>query len=94
MAAYRAAELMKARGFSYLQILDQDGKATQFSMRGSIMHGSGETMTLTVRGANDAAAPTDCRSANPGMSSTLAIEPLIARLGPLLYIEPAAMVAE
>lgn len=92
MAAYRAAELMKARGFSYLQILDQDGKATQFSMGGGSMYDSGETMTL--RSANDAAAPTDCRSANPNFCSTLAIEPLMAKLAPSLYIEPAEIVAE
>lgn len=91
MAVYRAAELMKAKGFHYLQILDQRGKQKSIGIGyGPPTDSAGEYMTLTVRGANEATSPADCRAKQPDLCSTLPIDPLMARLRPGLYIDEPA----
>jgi hypothetical protein len=88
MAAYRAAELLKAQGFTYMQILKQQGKAQFFSVGGGVpTNSAGEFLNLTVRGAHGPAAPADCRDKLPSSCMTLAIDPLMARLRPSLHIE-------
>ncbi|HEX8380949.1 MAG TPA: hypothetical protein VF619_10425 [Allosphingosinicella sp.] len=84
MAAYRAAELVKAAGFSHMQIIQQKGRAS--TINGS---SAGEFLTLTVRGVNDPAPPTDCREKQPDQCFTLGVEQTMARLRPLLHIDPA-----
>jgi hypothetical protein len=84
MAAYRAAEVVKAAGFSHMQIIAQKGRVS------TINGGSaGEFLTLTVRGVNDPAPPTDCREKQPDQCFTLAVDEVMARLRPLLHIDPA-----
>lgn len=88
MAAYRAAELLKAQSFSHMQILKQYGKASSFGIGGgAATHSAGEFLNLTVRGAHNPAAPADCRDRQPSSCMTLAIDPLMARLKPLLSIK-------
>ena len=83
MAAYRAAEIVKAAGFSHMQVIAQKGKAQ------TINGGSaGEFLTLTVRGVNAPAPPTDCREKQPGQCFTVAVDDVMARLRPLLRIDP------
>jgi hypothetical protein len=82
MAAYRAAEVVKAAGFSHMQVIAQKGR-TQ-TINGS---SAGEFLTLTVRGANDPAPPTDCREKQPDQCFTLAVDEVMARLRPLLRID-------
>jgi hypothetical protein len=84
MAAYRAAEVVKAAGFSHMQVIAQKGK-TQ-TINGS---SAGEFLTLTVRGVNDPAPPTDCREKRPDQCFTLAVDDVMARLRPALRIDPA-----
>lgn len=83
MAAYRAAEIVKAAGFSHMQIIEQKGKVS--TINGS---SAGEYMTLTVRGANDPAPPTDCREKQPDQCFTWAVDEVLARLRPLMHIDP------
>ena len=84
VAAYRAAEIVKAHGFTHLQILDQKGKVHMVGLRGSSMSYAGETMVLTVRGTNDPAAPLACRAKKPEACMTLAADAVMARIGPSL----------
>ncbi|HEX8480911.1 MAG TPA: hypothetical protein VF650_03310 [Allosphingosinicella sp.] len=84
MAAYRAAEVVKAAGFSHMQIIAQKGKAQ--TINGS---SAGEFLTLTVRGVNDPAPPTDCREKQPTQCFTLEVDEVMARLRPVLRIDPA-----
>lgn len=84
VAAYRAAEIVKAHGFTHLQIIDQKGKVHMMGLRGSPMSFAGERMDLTVRGTNDPAAPLACRAKKPEACMTLAADAVIARVGPLL----------
>jgi len=83
MAMYRAAELVKAAGFSHMQILDQRGRATMMNQRQI-----GESMELVVRGANDAAAPVDCRARQPQLCFTAPVDEVMASLRPSLHIDP------
>jgi hypothetical protein len=79
MAAYRAAELLKAAGFSHMQIIDQKGRANFIGIGGGPATSSaGEFLTLTVRGANDPAPPSECRAKRPDQCFTLAVDPLMA----------------
>ncbi|MGA9582752.1 MAG: hypothetical protein WBR13_12370 [Allosphingosinicella sp.] len=83
MAAYRAAEVVTAAGFTHMQVIAQKGRAS------TINGGSaGEFLTLTVRGVNDPAPPTDCREKQPDQCFTLAVDDVMARLRPLLHIDP------
>jgi hypothetical protein len=84
VAVYRAAEIVKAHGFTHLQILDQKGKVHMMGRRGSSMSFAGETMALTVRGTNDPAAPLACRAKSPDACMTLAVETVMATIGPRL----------
>lgn len=83
MAAYRAAEVVKAAGFTHMQVIAQKGRAS------TINGGSaGEFLTLTVRGVNAPAPPTDCREKKPDQCFTLAVDDVMARLRPLLHVDP------
>jgi len=63
MAEYRAAEFLKSRGFSHVQILAEIGRWEL-----SKDNGGGERrvisdqMAVTVRGAHDGSPPPDCRT--------------------------------
>jgi hypothetical protein len=83
MAAYRAAEIVKAAGFSHMQVIAQKGKSS--TVNGS---SAGEFLTLTVRGVNDPSPPSDCREKQPGQCFTLAVDDVMARLRPMLGIDP------
>ena len=88
MAAYRAAELLKAQGFSHMQILKQYGKQSFFGVRGAAAtHSAGDFLNLTVRGAHSPSPPADCRDKRPSSCATVAIDPLMARLKPSLHIQ-------
>jgi hypothetical protein len=84
VAAYRAAEIVKAHGFTHLQILDQHGKGHRIGVRGGSMSFAGERMTLTVRGTNDPSAPLACRAKLPRACMTLRSDTVLAALGPSL----------
>ena len=85
MAMHRAAELVKAAGFSHMQILDQRGRATMMNQRQI-----GESMELLVRGANDPAPPADCRARQPEHCFTAPVDTVLASLRPLLHIDQPA----
>ncbi len=88
MAAYRAAELLKGKGFSHMQVIDQKGKERYFGVGGApATSRAGEFLTLTVRGANGPAPPSDCRAKRPDQCFTLDIDVVMARLRPLLRID-------
>jgi hypothetical protein len=84
VAVYRAAEIVKAHGFTHLQILDQKGKVHSVGIGGGSMSYAGENMTLIVRATNDPAAPLACRSKRPEACMTLAADTIIATIGPQL----------
>jgi hypothetical protein len=88
MAAYRAAEVVKAAGFTHMQIIAQKGKVSTISVGGGSGSSAGEFLTLTVRGANDPAPPSDCRERKPDQCFTLSVDETMARLRPLLHIDP------
>jgi hypothetical protein len=84
MAMYRAAELVKAAGFSHMQVLDQQGRENR--MNGRTI---GESLELEVRGANGPAPPAVCRARSPQACFTAPVDEIMARLRPLLHIDPA-----
>ena len=88
MAAYRAAELVRAAGFTHMQVLEQKGKASTMRVGGGSPSNAGEYLTLTVRGANDPAPPADCRDKRPDQCFTLNVAEVMARLRPFLHIDP------
>jgi hypothetical protein len=62
MAEYRAAEILKARGFPWVQILKEFPRAElSEELGGGRRRVISEDMELTVRGAHDPSKPTDCR---------------------------------
>lgn len=85
MAEYRAGELLKARGFSHLQMLDRNGR---WELSGQLGGGRrrvlSEAMEVTVRGAHDPSPPTDCHAPNSASCSTLNIEAMMAGIRPRL----------
>lgn len=86
VAAYRAAELLSGKGFTHVQILDQKGKARTVGLRGGSMSSAGETMVLTVRGANSPQPPADCRAKLATACMTIEAATVMARLAPQLHI--------
>jgi len=84
MAVYRAAELMREKGFSFVQILNQKGKEQSFGIGGASMRYAGESLTVTVRGTNDPAETLDCRAKKPEACMTLPVDRIIAMIGPQL----------
>lgn len=90
MALYRAAEILYAKGFTHVQVIDQKGSSISVGAGGSSGSYGGETLVVTVRGANDPARPADCRAKNPAACMTIDAAEVMARLAPALYIAPAA----
>lgn len=86
MAVYRAAEILAAQGFTYVQVLDSKGKMSMIGLSRNSMSPAGENMTLVVRGANAPGQPTDCRAKELTACGTLPIAATMTRLRPLLYI--------
>jgi hypothetical protein len=67
MAEYRAAEMLKARGFTWVQILKELPHALLTEdLGGGRRDVIREDMELTVRGAHDPSKPTDCRQTGGG----------------------------
>jgi hypothetical protein len=88
MAVYRAAELMKARGYSHFQIVNQKGKSTMIGYGRPTTH-AGEFLTVTVRGVNDPAEPLACRAKQPFACGTLFTDEIMAQLSPRLAFRGA-----
>lgn len=64
MAEFRAAELLKDRGFSWVQTLEEQPRwELGEELEGGRRRVTREDMELTVRGAHDPSKPTDCRQA-------------------------------
>lgn len=62
MAEYRAAEMLKSRGFTWVQILKElPHTLLSEDLGGGRRRVLSEDMELTVRGAHDPSKPTDCR---------------------------------
>lgn len=83
VALYRAAELVEGAGFSHFQVLDQKGSTSMVGV-GSPTSFAGETLTLTVRGVNDPAAPLVCRAKQADACATLNVAEVKARVEPQL----------
>jgi len=79
MAAYRAADILRAAGFEYMQIVDQKGE--YWSMGGMP---AGGKATLWVRGAHDSAPPVDCRAKRSETCVTVPVARTMERTRPLL----------
>lgn len=78
IAEYRAGELLKARGFEYVQILDDHGRwELSEDLGGGRRRVLSDELELTVRGVHDYNAPRPCRSTNSHACATLAIDPLM-----------------
>lgn len=86
MAIYRAAEILSAQGFSFVQVIDAKGDMTVLGRRGEIQRPLNEHVVLTVRGAYSAQPPADCRAKEPSACITLPTADVMTRLRPLLYI--------
>ena len=86
MAAYRAAEILAAQGFTYVQVLDQKGHIQSVGLSRNDMRPAGENLTLVVRGANAPGTPADCRAKKPEACGSYPIAQNMARLRPLLFI--------
>jgi len=87
MALYRAAELMKEQGYSHVQFLDGRGTETTMRNGGAYLN---QRYRVVVRGAHGPAAPTDCRAEDPANCTTMPVAQVMARLAPLLELEPPA----
>jgi hypothetical protein len=87
MAAYRAAEILSAQGFTYVQILDAKGDMTVLGQRGdTFQRALNEHVVLTVRGATSSAPPADCRAKKLQACVTYSAAGIMSQLRPLLYI--------
>jgi hypothetical protein len=85
MAEYRAGELLKARGFSHVQMLGRNGRwELSDELGGGQRRVLSDQMEVTVRGAHDSSAPTDCRARNADSCRTLDIEAMMAGIRPRL----------
>ena len=63
IAEYRAGELLKARGFDYVQILDEHGRwELSEDLGGGRRRVLSDELELTVRGVHEHDAPRPCRS--------------------------------
>jgi hypothetical protein len=83
MAAYRAAEILQAHGFTFMQVIEQKGRAQTMRLGADSRH-AGETMILLVKGATDGAAPAECRAKTPNLCFTVPIVRTMERIRPLL----------
>jgi hypothetical protein len=86
MAMYRAAEILSAHGFAYVQVVDQKGKIHSVGLDRYNLHPAGENLIMTVRGANSPEPPADCRAKKPEACGTYPVAATITRLRPLLHI--------
>lgn len=86
MAAYRAAEILSAQGFTYVQVLDQKGHIQSVGLDRNSLRPAGENLTMIVRGANAAGTPADCRAKKPEACGSYPIAETMARLRPSLHI--------
>ena len=85
MAEYRAGELLKAQGFSHIQMLDRMGRWELSDERaGGRRRLLSDAMEVTVRGAHDQSQPTDCRAHKRDSCWTLGIEAMMAGIRPRL----------
>ena len=89
IAVYRAAEIMKAAGFSYFRIVDQKGQAMTILVNNVPGGSAGESMVLWIRGTNDPAALTECRAKNPASCATLNVETVLTSIKPQLVMPTA-----
>jgi hypothetical protein len=88
MAMYRSAELIKAAGFSHVQIIDQKGKVRYMGRGGApATNYVGEELIMFVRGANSPQPPLECRAKVSTACFTYPVEETMARLRPILRIE-------
>jgi hypothetical protein len=87
MAAYRAAEILSAQGFTYIQVLDAKGDMTVLGQRGdTFQRALNEHAVLTVRGAYSPAPPADCRAKQQQACATYSAAQIMTQLRPLLDI--------
>lgn len=87
MVAYRAAEILSAQGFSYVQVLDAKGDMTVLGRRtDTFRRPLNEHVVIVVRGASSPAPPTDCRAKTPDACVTFSAGGVMSQLRPLLYI--------
>lgn len=84
MAVYRAAEVIRAAGFTHIQVIKQKGEVTSMGFSRASMSHAGESMSLWVRGANTDALPSDCRAKDPAQCFTIPVARAMERTRPLL----------
>lgn len=84
ISVYRAAQLLAAKGFTYVQVIDQKGQLSwrENELERGKMRNMREFMQLTVRGAHESTRPTDCRSKRQDRCMTFPAASVLARLGP------------
>ena len=79
MAEYRAGELLKARGFSHVQMLAEIGR---WKLGEDLGRGErrvlSDQMAVTVRGAHNGSPPTDCRTSNRSSCYTQRTDAMMA----------------
>ena len=85
MAEYRAGQLLKARGFSHVQMLAQIGRwEIGEDIGGGERRVISDQMAVTVRGAHDGSPPSDCRASNPSACYTERADAMMASAQPNL----------
>src|SRR5690242_2186335 len=83
MAVYRAAEILSAQGFSYVQVIDGKGDMTVLGRRGdAFQRPLNEHVVLTVRGAYSPQPPADCRAKEPQACITYSAASAMTQLRP------------
>ena len=89
MAEYRAGELLKARGFSHVQVLGQNGRwelGKQFGRGRRRVHTN--EMEVIVCGAHDRSPPPECHETNAHSCYTQSVESMMAGARPKLEHPP------
>ena len=82
MAEYRAAEMLKSRGFTWVQILKElPHTLLSEDLGGGRRRVLSEDMELTVRGAHDPSKPTDCRQTGGLRCWTFTPDMIMTRAG-------------
>lgn len=92
MAEYRAGELLKAHGFSHVQMLVQNGRmelGKQFGRGRRRVHS--DEMEVVVRGAHDRSPPPECHGANRHSCYTQSAESMMEGARPKLDFSPGKL---
>jgi len=83
MALYRSAEVARAAGYSYFQVVRSNvGVLPLIAGNSMSFSGGGQTASFRIRGARDGSPPAVCETRQAGACRTFSVDEVIRTLGP------------